>query len=41
MTGNEAAAFGWDVAGHVLPFLGLVALVLLALGILHGWLGGP
>lgn len=40
MTTNEAAAFGWNIAAEVMPYLGLVALVLLVLGIMHGWLGG-
>jgi hypothetical protein len=40
VTKNEAAAFGWNIAAEVMPYLGLVALVLLVLGIMHGWLGG-
>lgn len=40
MSASEAAQFGWDIAGMVLGFLGFVAVILLALGILHGWLGG-
>lgn len=40
MTKQEAAAFGWDIAAEVMPYLGLVAIVLLALGMMHGYLGG-
>ena len=40
MTKDDALGFGWSVAGPVMEFLGLLALALLVLGIMHGWLGG-
>ena len=40
MTVSDAAEFGWSVAGPVMVVIGTVAVALLALGIMHGWLGG-
>lgn len=40
MTRAQAEAFGWAVAEPVMIFLGTLAVALLVLGIMHGWLGG-